>query len=84
MLADVVSALAGVGQIAVRPRGLHRQLQAKQDLLQILLDNERSRLKVWLSPLEPERRHYMSSASGGRNSMEVSYSLHPSSFVLIS
>lgn len=72
VLCDVGSAIAGVSQIAVHPRKLHKPLQTKQDLLQVLLENERSRLKVWLFPLESERKHYISSTPGGRNSMEVS------------
>ncbi|RJE23272.1 phosphatidylinositol 4-kinase [Aspergillus sclerotialis] len=75
VLRDVGSAIAGVSQIAMHPRKLHRPLQTKQDLLQILLENERSRLKVWLSPLESERKHYISSTPGGKNSMEEATSL---------
>lgn len=68
ILGDVVSALAGVAGIACHTQGPHKSLQSKQDLLQILIENERSRLKVWLFPLEPERKHYM---SGGKNYLEV-------------
>lgn len=37
----------------------------------MFIENERSRLKVWLYPLEPERKHFMGPASGGKNVAEV-------------
>lgn len=40
-----------------------RSLKSKHDLVRILIASERSRLKVWLFPLEQERRHYISSGS---------------------
>lgn len=48
-----------------------RSLQAKQELVLILIANERSRLKVWLSPLDQERKHYFSSGSGNKTITEV-------------
>jgi len=41
----------------------------------MFIENERSRLKVWLYPLEPERKHFMGPASGGKNLAEVCYCL---------
>lgn len=70
ILSDVASALESIASIGVSNSGSHKSLQAKQSLVQILLENERSRLRVWLYPLEQERRHYITS-SGNRNHTEV-------------
>lgn len=72
MLADVAAALRAVSGIASQARGSFKSLVAKQELLHVFIENEMSRLKVWLSPLESERKHYMSPISGGKNSLEVS------------
>ena len=79
VLSDVVSALVNVSNVACHTLGSYRSLQAKQDLLHTLLENERSRLKVWLYPLDQERKHYMPQSSGNRNLMEVRwpYGQHP-------
>lgn len=69
ILGDVQSILRSVAQVATQNQGPYKSLQAKQDLVQILLENERSRLRVWLFPLESERKHHMPSF-GGRNSAE--------------
>ncbi|KAL2783900.1 hypothetical protein BJX66DRAFT_317608 [Aspergillus keveii] len=57
ILSDVIAALAKVPHVGCNTRWPYTSLQAKQDLLQVLLENERSRLKVWLFPLEPDRKH---------------------------
>ncbi|GAB1191470.1 hypothetical protein APSETT444_000649 [Aspergillus pseudonomiae] len=75
VLSDVVSALVNVSNVACHTLGSYRSLQAKQDLLHTLLENERSRLKVWLYPLDQERKHYMPQSSGNRNLMEEATSL---------
>lgn len=63
ILGDVMTLLRGVANIAVNGRGSYKSLQAKQDLVQIFVENERSRLRVWLFPLEPEKKH----SSGSKN-----------------
>lgn len=73
ILGDVLSVLGSVASLASQTQGPHKSLQAKQDLLQMLIENERARLRVWLYPLEPERKHYMSQNSGNRNTSEVSH-----------
>lgn len=83
VLGDVAAALRSVSGIASQTRGSCKSLQAKQDLLQVFIENEMSRLKVWLSPLESERKHYMSPISGGKNSLEVSLCPHRSSLTSI-
>lgn len=65
----MLSILRSVARIAAQNQGTYKSLQAKQDLVQILIENERSRLRVWLFPLEPERKHHMPSI-GGKNSSE--------------
>ncbi|OGE54236.1 hypothetical protein PENARI_c006G05685 [Penicillium arizonense] len=64
VLSDVTMELRGVAGIAALAQGSYKSLQAKQDLLQILVDNERARLRVWLFPLDPERKHHMPSIGG--------------------
>ncbi|CAL5867762.1 uncharacterized protein PFLUO_LOCUS1982 [Penicillium psychrofluorescens] len=63
ILGDVLTLLRGVANIAVNGRGSYKSLQAKQELVQIFIENERSRLRVWLFPLEPEKKH----SSGSKN-----------------
>ncbi|KAJ5664754.1 hypothetical protein N7462_011567 [Penicillium macrosclerotiorum] len=69
ILGDVLSTLRTVADIAAQTQGSFKSLQSKQDLVQILIENERSRLRVWLFPLEPERKHHMPSL-GGKNPTE--------------
>ncbi|KAA8642163.1 hypothetical protein EYZ11_001816 [Aspergillus tanneri] len=75
IIGDVMSALENVASIACHSHGPYKSLQAKQDLLHILLENERSRLKVWLYPLDPDRKHYISQSTGNRNLTEEAKSL---------
>ncbi|KAL4972401.1 hypothetical protein BDW66DRAFT_169647 [Aspergillus desertorum] len=63
ILSDVVTALTKVSDVGCNTRWPYTSLQAKQDLLQVFLENERSRLKVWLYPLEPDRKHNPSPSS---------------------
>ncbi|KAL4880003.1 hypothetical protein BJY04DRAFT_192115 [Aspergillus karnatakaensis] len=60
ILSDVVTALGKVSNVGCNTRWPYTSLQAKQDLLQVLLENERARLKVWLFPLDPDRKHNIS------------------------
>lgn len=74
VLGDVLSALRSVADIATHVQGSYKSLQSKQELTQLLVENERSRLRVWLFPLEPERKHHIPSI-GGKNSTDVGYFL---------
>lgn len=69
VFADTLSMLRSVTDIGSQSQGSYKSLQAKEDLLQILIEHERSRLRVWLFPLEPERKHHMPSI-GGKNPSE--------------
>ncbi|KAK2768778.1 phosphatidylinositol-4- kinase [Arachnomyces sp. PD_36] len=63
ILDDVEAALESVSQIGASTAGSRKSLRPKHDLARILLASERSRLKVWLFPLEQEKRHYISSGT---------------------
>lgn len=71
-MADIEGMLKTTSSIGTSAPGSRKSLEPKQELLSILLENERSRLKVWLSPLDVEKRHYLSSGSGSRGPSEVS------------
>lgn len=59
LLQDVASSLASVAHVGANSVGVYKSLQSKQDLLQTLIENERSRLRVWLYPLGQERKSIM-------------------------
>ena len=71
ILADIEGMLKTTSSIGASASGSRKSLEPKQELLSILLENERSRLKVWLSPLDVEKKHYLSSGSGSRGPSEV-------------
>jgi phosphatidylinositol 4-kinase len=73
ILSDVELALESVAQIGAGNVGSRKSLKPKHDLARILLASERSRLKVWLFPLEQEKRHYISSGSGHAPNPDVCY-----------
>lgn len=75
VLGEVEAALESVSQIGASTAGSRKSLRSKHDLVRILLASERSRLKVWLFPLEQEKRHYISSGSGGAPNPDVCYHL---------
>lgn len=72
LLADVDSALRAVALVGSKTVGVCQALMTKQDLLQLLLENEQLRLVVWLYPLDHGRRHIFSSAHSGRLPSDVS------------
>jgi hypothetical protein len=51
VLADVLAALRDVKDIGARTVRAMHSFQPKEDLLNVLLENEQARLKVWLFPL---------------------------------
>lgn len=75
ILNEVTKALKSVEGIASQSQGSYKTLQSKQELVQILVENERSRLRVWLFPLDPERKHHMSIIGGGKNHTDGPVSL---------
>ncbi|PWY77156.1 phosphatidylinositol 4-kinase [Aspergillus sclerotioniger CBS 115572] len=70
ILSDVASALADVAGIACHTHSSPKTLQARQELVQLLLEDERSRLRVWLYPLEPDRKHHMTQLAAVRSFTE--------------
>ncbi|KAL9006999.1 MAG: hypothetical protein Q9188_000287 [Gyalolechia gomerana] len=66
LIADVESALKTVASIGMKAIGPLQPLIHKQDLLQLLLENEQMRLVVWLYPLDHERRHIFSTGHAGK------------------
>lgn len=72
ILADVEAALKTVAHIGSRSAGNLASLQQKQDLLLALLENEHTRLMVWLYPLEQDRKVSVFSGHASRTAPEVS------------
>lgn len=58
ILTDVLAALQNVSSMGTSKSAARKTLQPKQELLTLLIENEISRLRVWLFPLEYERRSY--------------------------
>jgi phosphatidylinositol 4-kinase len=58
LLADVSSALRNVAMTTQKPTLLTKSLQAKEALLQALIESELVRLAVWLYPLNEQRDQY--------------------------
>ena len=66
LIGDVASALTAVATLGNgKPQSL-QALTRKQDLLQLLLENEQMRLVVWLFPLDHERRHVFSTGHSAK------------------
>ena len=58
LLADIQLALTKVDRIGQQASGSRRALAQKVDLLQILLQDEITRLTVWLFPLDHDKKHH--------------------------
>lgn len=72
LLADVEAALRAVSVLFAKTFGKLQSLAAKQDLLQLLLDDEQTHLLVWLYPLDHEKRRIFSSGHNGKVPSDVS------------
>lgn len=75
ILGDVEAAFESVSQIGSSTAGPRKSLRSKHELARILVASERSRLKVWLYPLEQEKKHYMSSGSSHAPNPDVCHDL---------
>lgn len=70
LLTDVANALKNVQMIGDKQTALIKSLQAKETLLQALIESEQVRLSVWLYPLS-EPRDVSSPTTGSKGSTEV-------------
>jgi phosphatidylinositol 4-kinase len=72
LLADVSIALRNVQMAADKPGPLLKTMQAKEQLLQVLIQSEISRLAVWLYPLNSPQEDYLSNL-GAKGAAEVMF-----------
>lgn len=75
LLTDVINAVKAVGFIGAHSVGTFRSLQAlqsKEQLLLLLLENEQSRLTVWVSPLSEPLQKPSTLIHSGKGALEVS------------
>lgn len=72
LLADVLAALKPVSAIGANAIGNTKSLQAKEQLLTVLLEHEQSRLAVWLNPTDDGPRPQPFGSKMPRNALEVS------------
>ncbi|EEP82937.1 hypothetical protein UREG_07802 [Uncinocarpus reesii 1704] len=87
ILQGIESYLSVNSWIEPRDTTTRKSLKAKQDLVLILVENERSRLKVWLSPLDTEKRHHpVNKASEGAISglLRLAWAENPSLAIQLS
>lgn len=71
ILTDIEAALRTVAHIGSNTAGSLPSLQSKQDLLLMLLDNEHTRLTVWLYPLDHESKYHFYSGRSGSSALNV-------------
>jgi len=72
LLSDVIAAVKAVSYIGAHAVGNIRSLLAKEQLLLLLLENEQSRLVVWVYPLGEPARPAMTVYHSGKGAVEVS------------
>lgn len=74
LITDVINAVKAVGFIGAHSVGTFRSLQAlqsKEQLLLLLLENEQSRLTVWVYPLSEPSQKSSTLVHSGKGSLEV-------------
>ncbi|KAI9704392.1 MAG: phosphatidylinositol-4- kinase [Candelina mexicana] len=74
LLADVETALQNTTSVGAKATASLKSLQVKQELLMVLIDNEQTRLMVWLFPLDHSERRYFSSSHGGKGPSDAALS----------
>lgn len=75
LITDVINAVKAVGFIGAHSVGTFRSLQAlqsKEQLLLLLLENEQSRLTVWVYPLSEPPQRPSTLVHSGKGTLEVS------------
>lgn len=71
LLADVEVALQNTSYIGAMSTASMKSIQLKQELLMLLIDNEQTRLMVWLFPLDHTERRYFPSSHGAKGPSDV-------------
>jgi phosphatidylinositol 4-kinase len=71
VMSDVILALQAVASMGAKMLPPMQSLQAKQDLLLHLLQNEITRLNVWLSPLGQDTPHTIYGQQGKANDVSI-------------
>lgn len=71
LLSDVMAALRIVSFIGAHTVGNIKSLQSKEHLLLLLLENELSRLSVWVYPLTDPEKSAMAGMTMSRSATEV-------------
>ncbi|PHH75412.1 hypothetical protein CDD80_2386 [Ophiocordyceps camponoti-rufipedis] len=73
LISDVLDALKAVSFIGLHAIGNVQSLQSREQLLQMLLENEQSRLNVWIGPLDHHHNHHshFSLHGGSKSSLET-------------
>lgn len=80
LITDVISAVKAVGYIGAHSVGTFRSLQALQSkelLLLLLLENEQSRLTVWVYPLSEPPQRPSTLVHTGKGTLEVRFLIIP-------
>ncbi|PHH90933.1 hypothetical protein CDD83_2232 [Cordyceps sp. RAO-2017] len=71
LISDVLAALKIVSFIGGQAAGNAKSLQAKEQLLQLLLENEQARLNVWINPLnQHSSSHFSMHSTSSKGSAE--------------
>lgn len=72
LISDVLAALKSTAQVGAQAVGSLKSLVPKEKLLQLLLENEQSRLVVWVHPLGEPSRGSLPSQHVNKTTLEVS------------
>ena len=75
VLTGILSSLQRLSAISYV--GSRKSLQSKRELLQLLLENERSRLSVWLFPLDHEGKHDRAAETAILPLIRTAWNEHP-------
>jgi phosphatidylinositol 4-kinase len=71
LLADLQLALEKVVHVGFSSSGSKKSLNAKQELLSLLVASEQTRLMVWLFPLDYDKKHHFTSSQHSRPPTDV-------------
>ncbi|KAK0730577.1 hypothetical protein B0H67DRAFT_639064 [Lasiosphaeris hirsuta] len=71
LISDVMAALKGTANIGAQAVGSIKSLVSKEKLLQLLLENEQSRLYVWVHPLDEPPKSHLTFLHTSKNTLEA-------------